>query len=194
MTKAVFLDRDGVLNRLVYNSATTEYESPHFLKDLEMLPNLREPLLALQKEGYPLFVVSNQPSYAKGKTSLENIKAIAEKVREHMVQQGVAITEYYYCYHHPDGIVAGFSGPCECRKPSPFFLRQAEKKYGLDLGQSWMVGDEDRDILCGQAAGVKTIVLNNANSAKKRGQAKPDFRAKDLADAVQRIMKESKKT
>jgi len=190
LAQAVFLDRDGVLDALIYNPLTREYESPHRLEDLEMLPRIEEPLKLLQEKGFLLFLVSNQPSYAKGKTTLENIHAIHDKMHEQLIKAGIFFTEYYYCYHHPEGIKAGYSGPCQCRKPSPYFLLQARDKYKLDLSRSWMVGDQGRDIACGKAAGVKTILVEYAHSSdrRKEADAQPDHTAPDLFGAVRIII------
>ena len=189
MPAAVFVDRDGVLNQLVYNPATAEYESPHRVEDFALLPGVLEPLIKLQQAGYLLFLVSNQPSYAKGKTSLENIQAIHGRLHQALTSQGVNFTEYFYCYHHPEGTVPGFGGLCPCRKPSPYFLFQARDRFGVDLSQSWMVGDEERDMLCGKAAGVRTIQVHNPYSIKKRGKANPEFSVSELGEAADIILK-----
>src|ERR1035437_501010 len=112
--RAVFIDRDGVLNDLVFNPKTECYESPHEVKDLTMMPTAFSGLKLLQENGFELFIVSNQPSYAKGKTSLENIQEIASEVRRTVQKHSINVKECFYCYHHPDGIAPEYSGPCEC--------------------------------------------------------------------------------
>jgi D-glycero-D-manno-heptose 1,7-bisphosphate phosphatase len=184
MNKAVFLDRDGVLNKPVFNPDTGEYESPHHPDDLHLFEWTIESLKKINTDGYLMFVVSNQPSYAKGKTSMENIKKIHEKLESELEKHGVFIKEFYYCYHHPHGIVKEYSYECECRKPKPYFLMKAKKDYGIDMKISWMIGDRDTDIFCGQNAGVKTILIEEASSYNNRGKSKPDFYAENLKDAV----------
>src|SRR5258708_2898140 len=120
--RAVFLDRDGVLNDLVLNPATGEFESPHTLADLRLLPDVAGAALRLQQAGFALFIVSNQPSYAKGKTTLENIQAIAHEIERELAESGVKILRALYCYHHPNGIVEEFSGACRCPTPKPQLL------------------------------------------------------------------------
>lgn len=188
MERAVFLDRDGVLNRLVFNPATGEYESPHNEEDLDVYPYAADCLRRLARKGYLLFLVSNQPSYAKGKTTIEKIKAVHRRLHETMDAAGVTFTEYYYCYHHPLGIEPGFSGSCRCRKPKPYFLLEAQRGYDLDMSVSWMVGDQDSDIFCGREAGVRTVLVENEFSASKRGKSAPDYRAGDLQAAVRIIL------
>ncbi len=184
MERAAFLDRDGVLNELVFNPATGEYESPHHLADLALVPGMELGLKELQEAGYLLFLVSNQPSFAKGKTSLEEIKAIHERLHQALLGWGIRFRAYYYCYHHPESLVPELKGPCACRKPSPHFLLEAAREHGVDLGRSWMVGDQDSDVQCGRAAGTRTVLVENARSAKKRGASRPDFRAADLRQAA----------
>jgi D-glycero-D-manno-heptose 1,7-bisphosphate phosphatase len=186
--KAVFLDRDGVINRLVYNPATGAYESPHTPADLDIHSFTAESLRKLAGAGYLLFLVSNQPSYAKGKATMENILAVHEKLDLFLKANMVEFTEYYYCYHHPDGIIPEYTCKCPCRKPSPFFLKEAEKDYCLDMTHSWMVGDQDSDILCGQGSDVKTILVNEEHSAQKRGKSSPDYVARNLEEAAQIIL------
>ncbi len=186
--KAVFLDRDGVLNKLVFNPVTRAYESPHYPKDLILCGNIIPSLKKLIKAGYKLFIVSNQPSYAKGKTTLKAIKQIARKFNGDLKKKGVQLSRAYYCYHHPDGIVPGYGGRCACRKPEPFFLLKAKKKYRLDLKESWMIGDRDSDTECGQRAGCKTILIKNPHSSDYQGKIKPDYKAKNLADAAKVVM------
>ncbi len=135
---------------------------------------------ALSRAGWPLFLVSNQPSCAKGKTSMEDLRAVHGALMEACAAADLAFRESYYCYHHPDSIRPELRGPCPCRKPSPHFLREAAKSFGLDLARSWMVGDQDMDVLCGQNAGCRTVLVAYPPSANKRGQAKPDHSCDDV--------------
>jgi len=192
MKRAIFLDRDGVLNKLVFNLATGEYESPNRVEDLAIYPYVAESLGRLQQKGYLLFLVSNQPSYAKGKTNLENILAVHEEMHRYMGENSIMFSEYFYCYHHPQGIVPTYSFTCPCRKPKPFFLKKAKKKYNLDMGNSWLIGDQDTDVFCGQAGGVKTILLANEHSKNKRKESCPDYQADNLLMAVELLLKLSR--
>jgi D-glycero-D-manno-heptose 1,7-bisphosphate phosphatase len=189
MNKAVFFDRDGVINQLVFNPKTDEYESPHYPKDFELIPGSIDIIKEIYNQGYYIFVISNQPSFAKGKTTLENIKEIQEILKEKMEDCGIAIKEYYYCYHHPNGIVPEYSGICECRKPKPFFIQKAIQDYDLDITNSWIVGDQDSDIECGKNAKIKTILVQNEHSAKKRGLSSPDYKVNVLSEIINLILK-----
>jgi D-glycero-D-manno-heptose 1,7-bisphosphate phosphatase len=187
--KAVFLDRDGVLNRNVLNPNTGEYESPGKAEELELVPGVLESLARLQKAGYLLFLVSNQPNYAKGKNTLEELQGVHASLAKSLDDAGIAFTEFYYCFHHPKGIVASHAGPCECRKPSTFFLNKAESDFGVELSHSWMVGDRATDIECGNAAGVRTIrVLEDHPASRAADEPVATVEALDLSHAVSLIL------
>lgn len=157
------MDRDGVINRNVLNAETVAWESPLRAEELELVPGAVEAMQRLQAAGFLLLVVSNQPNYAKGKATLDTLDAIHERLLEQLEQANIDIAEFYYCLHHPQGIVADYSGACECRKPSPYFLLKAKAEFDLDMDRSWMVGDRESDIQCGQSAGVRTIrIVNHA--------------------------------
>jgi D-glycero-D-manno-heptose 1,7-bisphosphate phosphatase len=193
MKPAVFLDRDGVINELVLNRATGEYEPPHTPDELVLVADAIPALQDLQEAGFDLFIVSNQPDCAKGKTTLENIRAVHEKFDCLLKTKGIRFRNYYYCYHHPQGIIPEYSISCECRKPKPYFLMKSVADYGIDLVQSWMVGDRDTDIECGKAAGTRTILVCEPDSVNYRGSSFPDYQAENIHDAVRIIIRISDK-
>jgi D-glycero-D-manno-heptose 1,7-bisphosphate phosphatase len=185
--RAVFLDRDGVINRNILNPATGEYEAPLTAADFSLLPRVPEALRQLRRAGYLLFLVSNQPNYAKRKSSLADLNAIDREFRRELARMRVKFAGIYYCLHHPDGEVEGYSGPCVCRKPSPDLLLRAIRQFGMDREQSWMVGDRATDIQCGIAAGVRTILVGG--SGVDNLNAAPDRIVADLAEAAEFICK-----
>jgi D-glycero-D-manno-heptose 1,7-bisphosphate phosphatase len=162
--KAIFLDRDGVINANVFYADSGEVEAPRVAADFQLLSGALEAMKQLQDAGYLLFVVSNQPNQAKRKATKADHDAIQSGLSKALDQAGIKVEEFFYCFHHPDGVESSLSGPCDCRKPSPFFLNQARDRYDLDMAQSWMVGDRDSDIACGEAAGVKTIRIADEKS------------------------------
>jgi D-glycero-D-manno-heptose 1,7-bisphosphate phosphatase len=190
MKQAVFLDRDGVINPNVFNPKNGQWESPHHAEDFSLFPWTLDSLKILKSQ-FLLFLVSNQPSYAKGKTSLENIQAIHKNFLSILKDNNLEFTDYFYCYHHPNGIVDEYSGPCKCRKPSPYFLQSAEKKYNLKMESSWMIGDRITDIQCGSSAGTRTIYVQESGSPKNNDEPYSDFTAKNLAKATDIILKQS---
>jgi D-glycero-D-manno-heptose 1,7-bisphosphate phosphatase len=185
MTRALFLDRDGILDQLVYYPSSNEWESPRRLADLVMIDGIQPALQRFVDAGWLLFIVTNQPSYAKGKTSREELHEVHDAVIRAL---GVPITHSYLCFHHPDALVPELRVACECRKPGPQSLRDAARDYDLDLAASWMVGDQDSDLLCGRAAGCKVALIANDQSANKRGKVEPDLRVDNLADLAKALL------
>lgn len=191
MKRAIFLDRDGTLNTLVYYSDTKEYESPRSPEALTLIEGIESALSRLTANDYSLFLVSNQPSYAKGKTSLENLQAVHTRLNDQLLAWGIQLVEAYYCYHHPKGIVATYTMICNCRKPSSESLFKARDTYDINLNESWMIGDQDSDVRCGQNAGCSTILLDYFPSANKRDVTpglQPNARCTSLNQAVEYIL------
>lgn len=172
MNRALFLDRDGVLDELVFYESSGEWESPRRLSDLRMIDGVTAPLQRMADAGWLLFIVTNQPSAAKGKTSLEELREVHANVVDRL---GVPIARSYQCFHHPDD-------RCECRKPSPHFLREAARDFDVDLSQSWMIGDQDSDLACGRAAGCRVALIESRGSDHKRGTIEPDLLVSHLEE------------
>lgn len=179
MMRAVFLDRDGVLNANILNPSTDQYESPLTPEQFTLLPGTIASLRRLQGAGFLLFLVSNQPNYAKGKASMHTLDAIHRKFEMQLKDDRIEFQAFYYCFHHPE-----FTGPCVCRKPSPYFLYEARDRFKVSLADSWMVGDRSTDIVCGRSAGTKTIYIQNTSAPLHDA----DFHARDLAAAVPLIL------
>lgn len=188
MTNGVFLDRDGVINELVISPITGKGTSPKKIEDLRIFPYAVESLLALQKAGYELFIVSNQPDFARGKCKLDEIQIVNDGFDEILSKSGVKIKKFYYCLHHPNGIVPEYSIACNCRKPKPGSLLDAAKSFNINLVNSWMIGDQDTDIECGKAAKTKTIQVRYPLSTEWQGQSNPDYNVKTLKEAADIIL------
>ncbi len=181
MKRALFLDRDGILDELVYYPSHDEWEAPRRVEDVRMTEGIREPLQRLADAGWLLFIVTNQPNVAKGKASLEDVLA----VHDHVVRSlDVPIARSYQCFHQA-------SDHCICRKPSPHFLQEAAREFDVDLTRSWMVGDQDSDLACGRAAGCKVALIEHRGSEHKRGKVEPDLRVANLAELAEVLSPES---
>jgi D-glycero-D-manno-heptose 1,7-bisphosphate phosphatase len=186
---AIFLDRDGVLNALVFNPATARMESPLTPDDLLLIEGALPALCRLQGAGYPLVLVSNQPNFALGKSTLATLGAIHCKLESALIGAGIRFARFSYCLHHPQGVVPGYSGLCVCRKPSPWFLLRARDDFGFSLGDSWMIGDQPTDTQCGRAAGTRTIRINSGPIAAERNAAPAaDFMVWQLSEAAEIIL------
>lgn len=190
----MFLDRDGVINELVADPHSGRAESPLSVEDVRLLPGAAAAVARLARSGYALVCVSNQPAAAKGVVSVTQLLAVHERVIELLAEEGdddggyAHLDASFLCPHHPEGVVAELSGPCECRKPGAGMLRTAASSLGLDLAGSWMVGDTDADIAAGAAAGCQTLLVLNPASVHKRLQAFiPDIRAGNLVEGVEKL-------
>ena len=175
--RAVFLDRDGVLNRAVVCEGKPF--PPARLADVVILPGAITSLQRLAGCGYVLIGITNQPDVARGTQTREVVESINA-----LIQSRLPVREIFVCYHDN-------ADECECRKPKPGLILQAAQKYGLDLSLSWMVGDRWKDIVAGQAAGLKTIFIDYHYSETYQG-APADFTVEDTAFIADIILKGSK--
>jgi len=186
---AAFLDRDGVLNEAVPDPASGAPESPLKVEDVRLLPGVAGAARELAEAGHALVCVSNQPAAAKGKATVQQLIAVHERVLELLARDGAHMDASRLCLHHPDGVLAELSGPCQCRKPAPGMLLDAAAALSLDLSRSWMLGDTDADVAAGRAAGCRTVLIDYPGSAHKRsGGARPSLLAADLADGAAQIL------
>ncbi|MDR1514241.1 MAG: HAD-IIIA family hydrolase [Synergistaceae bacterium] len=189
--RAIFLDRDGVITANVYYERWGEWEAPMTPDDAVILPGAVDAMLMLRRAGFHLFIVSNQGASAKGKVPLATLASTIKHVEGVLVKEGVEITESYYSFTHPRGTAEYFSGASLERKPSPYFLLVAAAKYAIDLPGSWMIGDRDTDVLCGQSAGCKTVQIEEVHGRIADGnnyETNPDYRAESLYDASRIIL------
>ena len=189
--RAVFLDRDGVINRNVWNPKASQYESPLTADDFQLLPGVLGALAELQRAGFLLFVVSNQPNYAKGKSAIDASAVIHRKLMTLATSAGIIFAGCYYCFHHPEGSESGYAGACICRKPSPYFLNHAREMFDIDMPNSWMIGDRESDMQCGNAAGAQTIFIRNSRRTPVHTVA--DCSASRLSLAAQWILASSQR-
>jgi D-glycero-D-manno-heptose 1,7-bisphosphate phosphatase len=181
---AIFLDRDGVLSELAPDPESGLPESPLRPEDVRLLPGAAAAAAALRGAGYALVGVTNQPAAAKSRVSVGQLEDVQRRVVELLAREGAELDAWRICLHHPEGVVPELSGPCDCRKPKPGMLLDAERTLGLDLSRSWMVGDTDADVEAGRAAGCRTVLIVHPDSAHKRAPASaPDARATDLRHA-----------
>jgi D-glycero-D-manno-heptose 1,7-bisphosphate phosphatase len=182
---AAFLDRDGVLNELVADPVSGDGESPLSVEEVRLIPGAAAAAARLARAGYLLVCVSNQPAAAKGKVTVERLLAVHARVRELLAREGVTLDASRLCLHHEQGVVPELAGQCTCRKPAPGMLLDAAGALGVDMCNSWMVGDTDADIAAGRAAGCRTVLIRNPGSIHKRlGLLRADLVVDDLADAV----------
>ena len=170
--KAIFLDRDGTINKYV-----------GFLRDIndfELIPGVAEAIKRINSSGYLAIVVTNQPVVARGEVTLEELTEIHNKMETILGQKGAYLDGIYFCPHHPhsgyEGEILELKIDCKCRKPKPGMLIQAAEDFNIDLSESWMVGDGENDIKAGLNAGCKTALLI--------GNRSTDFSGNDYGQTV----------
>ncbi len=151
MNKAIFLDRDGVINREIGRYVTSEAE-------FELLPNIGKNLYALQQAGYMLIVVTNQAGIAKNLYSHEVLADIHKKMTDELAEAGVQITEIYYAPQH-----VAYSSQSLSRKPNSLMIEKAMARFNISPNNSYLIGDKPRDIEAGESAGLKACFLINSN-------------------------------
>lgn len=176
--KAVFLDRDGTINKFV-----------GFLRninDFELLPGVPEAIKTLNELGYLCIVITNQPVIARGEVTISELNEIHNKMETLLGLEGSYIDGLYYCPHHPHsgykGEIPELKVDCDCRKPKPGMLFKAAEDFNIDLSRSWMIGDGDNDIQAGLAAGCKTALIS-----KEKCSFGQTITVKSLLDFVKKL-------
>ena len=155
MKKAIFLDRDGTLN----NNRDHYYIWRQ--EDFQLNPGVTETLSELRNRGYMLIVITNQGGVSKGEYSLEDMEVLHAYMGSLLGGSGVLLDEVYFCPHHPR------QENCLCRKPLPLMIQKALARFDIDPAQSWMVGDSERDVVAGKAAGLRTLLVESNGDLRK---------------------------
>jgi D-glycero-D-manno-heptose 1,7-bisphosphate phosphatase len=172
--RAVFLDRDGVINRPLQRDGLPY--PPATISEFEILPGVADACRALKAAGYLLIVATNQPDVGRGTMSRETVDAL----HAFMCTQ-LPLDRVEACFHPGKG-----ASDCDCRKPRPGMLVRAARDLGIELSRSWMVGDRWRDVDCGHAAGCRTIFIDWGYREVLKAQ--PDFRVRSLTEAAEIIL------
>lgn len=175
--KAIFLDRDGTINKYVGFLQNID--------DFELLPGVAEAVKRINASGYLAIVVTNQPVIARGEVTVPELQMIHNKMETLLGAEGTYLDAIYYCPHHPrkgyEGEVPELKIDCDCRKPKPGMLLEAAMDFNIDLSQSWMIGDGENDVKAGKAAGCRTAFLGNDDFGE-------DITGATLLDAVNQII------
>jgi histidinol-phosphate phosphatase family protein len=183
LSKAVFLDRDGVINqRPLEGEYVTRWE------DFHILPGVAAGIALLNHAGFSVIVVTNQRCIAKGLMTEATLQKMHERMTDVLARAGAKIDATFYCPHE-------IEPPCECRKPAPGMLLSAARLRGIDLRTSWMIGDSDNDVEAGLNAGCKTarVIARDATSSEgariSKATITADINASSLLDAIRQILK-----
>lgn len=194
MKQAIFLDRDGVINELVYFPEAGIIDTPIKVDQVKLNFGIDKLITYAKKLGYLVIVISNQPALGLNKISEKDFEAVDKKIEDMLLEKGIKLDGVYYCFHHPFAKIAKYRQKCNCRKPNTEFFSKAANQFNIDLSDSWMVGDGIDDIKAGRKAGCKTILLANINSTEnlriieeQLGNIRPDFIIKKLPEALEII-------
>lgn len=180
---AVFIDRDGTINIDVDFLSKPE--------QLQLIPRSAEAIRTLNELNIPVIVITNQSGIARGIFSEEDLFAIHNALDDVLLHYGAHVDAYYYCPHHPTDGIAPYVKDCDCRKPKPGMLKEAEKRFNLNLHHSFVVGDKCIDIQTGKAVGATAIQVSTGYGKDEAHlcESERDFFASDLFEAVGYIIK-----
>ncbi len=153
--KALFLDRDGVVN--------IDKNYVYKIEDIDFLDGIFEFCEHFQQRGFLIFIITNQAGIARGYYSVEDFRLLSEWMVSEFRERGITISKIYCCPHHPD-----ITGPCECRKPNPGMILKAAREYNLDLSESVLIGNNESDIKAGENAGISRNYYFNVPSDFKK--------------------------
>lgn len=182
--RCVFLDRDGIINKKALEGDYIKSWS-----EFKFLPDAKEAIKRLNKKSFLVIIITNQRGIAKGLMTEEDLKDIHTKMIEKLKKSGARIDSIYYCPHDE-------KDNCNCRKPKIGMFLKAKEDFNIEMNESWLIGDSNSDIIAGQKAGCKTILINsefNNNSFFENNWIKPDFNFNNFNEAVDKIIIKSTK-
>jgi D-glycero-D-manno-heptose 1,7-bisphosphate phosphatase len=177
MHRAVFLDRDGVINK--------DVDHLNKVEDLRLFPGTAKAIAKLNRAGFVVVVISNQAGVAKGILTAERHEEINAALLRRLARHGARVDAVQYCFHHPEAIIKKYRVKCLCRKPNPGMILAAARALKVDLRRSFLVGDKTVDILAGKRARLTTILVTTGYGGRDGlHDVAPDHVAKNLPEAV----------
>lgn len=179
MKRAVFLDRDGTIIRELDNMRLSD------LPRMRFFPKVAEAIRSLNKLGFLVIVITNQPVVSRGWATEREVDQIHAVLVQRLAKKGAKIDAVYFCPHHPDANIPKYRKRCRCRKPNIGMIIKAAKKFNIDLKKSFIIGDRTADIAAGNRAGMRVILVKTGYAGRDgKHKGKPDFVAKNLREAV----------
>ncbi|MBI5031687.1 MAG: HAD family hydrolase [Chloroflexi bacterium] len=183
MRHVIFLDKDGTLIE----------DKPYNVEpsSMRLISGAAEGLRMLHDLGYRFIVVSNQSGVARGYFSESALERVEWRLRELFANLRIPLDGFYYCPHHPHGVIPQYAITCDCRKPAPGMLFRAAREHSIDLRHSWLIGDIFDDIEAGHRAGCRSILIDCENATAETPVREPDYRVNNLQQAAKRILEEN---
>lgn len=189
--RAVFLDRDGVINEILFHREMGIIESPFTASQFCLKSGVAEAIRRINRLGFKAIVISNQPGVAMRHFSHSTLRAITRKMIRKLAAKKARLDGIYYCMHHPEKGKGSLKLRCSCRKPKPGLLFKAARELEIDLKKSYLVGDSIYDVQAGRRAGCKTFLTAHLRcdlcQLMARRGVRPHFLVKDLLTAVRKI-------
>ncbi len=183
--KAVFLDRDGVINE--------DFGYVHKLENFYIYPEVFPALRKLQDAGYKLLIVTNQSGIAVGYYTEEDFLNLTKHMLDVFKKEGIHIDKVYYCPHHPEGVIPKLSIKCDCRKPESGMIKQGIEEFNIDPSASFLIGDKENDIKAAHKEGLKAALVKTGQGMKYIDNTEADFVGENILDVVENfILKEAK--
>lgn len=185
---AIFLDRDGVV--------TDEVGYINHISRARIYPYAPEAIRMLKSTSLPVIIVTNQSGVGRGYFTEDIVNQVHQKVQDTLEAKGTSLDAFYYCPHHPNAVIESYRQQCRCRKPGTGMPEEAAKKFGLNLGASYMVGDTYRDMQMGFNIGARTVLLMTGYGRgefvyrRDKWPRKPDLVAENLLEAAELILQE----
>ena len=174
--KAVFLDRDGVIN--------IDKGYVHKIDDFHIYPEVFPALKKLQEAGFKLIIVTNQSGIAVGYYTEEDFKKLTEYMLSVFEKEGIKIDKVYYCPHHPEGIIPELAIKCSCRKPESGMIKQGIKEFNIDPSMSFLIGDKETDIKAAHKERIKAALVKTGQGMKYINDTEADFIGENILDVV----------
>jgi D-glycero-D-manno-heptose 1,7-bisphosphate phosphatase len=197
MKRAVFLDRDGTINEMVYNPDFGLVDSPASPDQFLLIAGVVDAIRRINESGLLAIVVSNQPGIAKGKYTPDILAKVTSKMKMELAKSSAYVDGIYYCLHHPQSVLDEYKVSCDCRKPKPGLLLKAAQDLDIDLCHSYMIGDGITDIIAGKEAGCTTVLLNCKKcylcEELERQNSRPDLITGSLIEAVEFVFQTEEK-
>ena len=186
--RAVLLDRDGIINELIYFPEQGTIDSPFIPDQMKLTPFAVSSINRFHEMDFKVFVISNQPGMARAHFNEATFDSISCRMRNLLKQGDAYVDGEYYCFHHPQGSREEYRKVCDCRKPKPGLILKAASDHGFSVPDTFFIGDGIVDVKAGRAAGCKTVLVASVNGflleLLAAHDAEPDFLVRTLDDAV----------